>query len=57
LGEQVEVSEYKPKQFPDVDINDKQKTTPKIKEFFDKNYTCNARGKLDLTKVTGQLNF
>jgi len=53
LGEQVEVSEYKPKQFPDVDINDKQKTTPKIKEFFDKNYTCNARGKLDLTKVTG----
>ena len=53
----IEMSEYKETPFPEVDINNKEATIPKIKEFFDKNYTCNAKGKLDITKVTGQLNF
>ena len=43
--------------FPAVNINDKAKTVPLIKEFFDKGHSCQVIGSLDLSKVTGQINM
>lgn len=43
--------------FPKIDINNEEKTVPLIKEFFDKNHTCTCKGRVDVTKVTGQFDI
>ena len=45
------------KPFPEVDLNDKNKTVDKIKEFFDKKLTCNVRGDVELSKVKGSFGI
>jgi hypothetical protein len=43
--------------FDDVDLNDEGKTTDLIKKFFDDGLKCKVVGKVELTKVTGQVQF
>jgi len=52
-GKQIEQSDKSEKPFPEVDINNEEKTVPLIKAFFDQSLTCNVRGDIELSKVKG----
>lgn len=53
----MEDSPYLGTPFPSVDINDEAKTEPLIKKFMDDGWSCNAKGRLDVTKVTGEFDI
>ena len=43
--------------FDNINLDDEEKTPALIKKFFDDGLKCHVKGKVELTKVTGQMQF
>lgn len=56
-GNTVEVSDSAYPPFANVDLADKDKTFPIIKNFYDSGHSCNIKGFIDMPKVKGNLYF
>ena len=56
-GSELEHSTHQALPFPDIELDNENKTTPMIKKFMDDGNSCHVKGFVDLTKVKGELEM